>query len=83
MEKYNVLNKKWEDLYMENKEKDMEEEIKELKKIIKEFIIKHTLKSFKVKADIDYHSKLNASNPQKWVVEYYSTVSNVDVEIKQ
>ena len=68
---------------MENKEKDMEEEIKELKNIIKEFIIKHTLKSFKVKADIDYHSKLNASNPQRWVVEYYSIVSNVDVEIKQ
>lgn len=68
---------------MENKEKDMEEEIKELKNIIKEFIIKHTLKSFKVKADIDYHSKLNASNPQRWAVEYYSTVSNVDVEIKQ
>lgn len=68
---------------MENKETNMEEEIKELKKIIKEFIIKHTLKSFKVKADIDYHSKLNANNPQKWVVEYYSTVSNIDVEIKQ
>ena len=61
----------------------MEEEIKELKKIIKEFIIKHTLKGFKLKADIDYHSKLNASNPKRWVVEYYSTVSNIDVEIKQ
>ena len=66
---------------MENK--DMEEEIKELKKIIKEFIIKHTLKTFKVKADIDYHSKLNTQNKEKWVTEYYSTVSNIDVEIKQ
>lgn len=64
-------------------DRDMEEEIKELKKIIKEFIIKHTLKGFKLKADIDYHSKLNASNPKRWVVEYYSTVSNIDVEIKQ
>ena len=68
---------------MENKDKDMEEEIKDLKKIIKEFIIKHTLKNFKVKADIDYHSKLNTTNPEKWVTEYYSTVSNIDVEIKQ
>ena len=66
---------------MENK--DMEEEIKELKKIIENFIIKHTLKNFKVKADIDYHSKLNDSNPKKWIIEYYSTVSNIDVEIKQ
>lgn len=66
---------------MENK--NMEEEIKELKKTIEEFIIKHTLKNFKVKADIDYHSKLNDSNPKKWVTEYYSTVSNIDVEIKQ
>lgn len=56
---------------------------KKLKKIIKEFIIKHTLKSFKVKADIDYHSKLNTQNKEKWVTEYYSTVSNIDVEIKQ
>lgn len=69
---------------MENKQdKYMEEEIKDLKKIIKEFIIKHTLKTFKVKADIDYHSKLNTTNPEKWVTEYYSTVSNIDVEIKQ
>lgn len=68
---------------MENKDKDMEEEIKELKKIIKEFIIKHTLKNFKAKADIDYHSKLNTTNPQKWITEYYSTVSNIDIEIKQ
>ena len=68
---------------MENKDKDMEEEIKELKKIIKEFIIKHTLKNFKVKADIDYHSKLNTTNPEKWVTEYYSTVSNIYVEITQ
>ena len=66
---------------MENK--DMEEEIKELKNIIKDFIIKHTLKNFKVKADIDYHSRLNDSNPKKWVTEYYSTVSNIDVEIKK
>ena len=63
--------------------KDMEDEIKEIKKIIKEFIVNHTLKSFKIKADIDYHSKLNSANPQKWVTEYYSTVSNIDVEIKQ
>lgn len=62
---------------------NMEEEIKEIKKIIKEFIIKHTLKSFKVKADIDYHSKLNTQNKEKWITEYYSTVSNIDVEIKQ
>lgn len=68
---------------MENKDKDMEEEIKELKKNIENFIIKHTLKNFKAKADIDYHSKLNDSNPKSWVTEYYSTVSNIDIEIKQ
>lgn len=69
---------------MENKElKNMENEIKEIKKIIEDFIVKHTLKKLIIKADINYRSKINDSNPQKWVVEYYSTVNDIDIEIKQ
>lgn len=61
----------------------MEEDIKRLKKEIKDFIVKYTLKDFKVRAEIEYHSKLNANNPKKWVQEFYSTVTNIDIEIKQ
>lgn len=61
----------------------MEEDIKEIKKILKDFITTYTLKSLKIKADIEYHTKLNTEDPRRWKTEYYSTVSNIDLELKQ
>ena len=61
----------------------MEEDIKKIKELLKDFITTYTLKSLKIKADIEYHSKLNTRNPKKWTTEYYSTVSNIDIELKQ
>lgn len=61
----------------------MEEDIKEIKQMLKDFITTYKLKSLKIKADIEYHSKLNTKNPKQWTTEYYSIVNNIDLELKQ
>lgn len=59
----------------------MEKEIDKLKKDIESFIRKYKLKTLKINTKIEYHSKLNTENPEKWITEYYSTVEKIDINL--
>lgn len=59
----------------------MEKEIEKLKEEITKFIEKYQLKTLKINTKIEYHSKVNTENSQKWITEYYSTVDKVDINL--
>ncbi len=59
----------------------MEKELENIKDILTNFIEKYQLKTLKINTKIEYHSKINAENPQKWKVEYYSTVNKIDINL--
>lgn len=59
----------------------MEQDIEKLKQDIKEFIEKYKLKTLKINTVIEYHSKFNTDDPKRWIVEYYSKVDKIDVNL--
>jgi len=59
----------------------MEKEIEKIKETLKNFIEKYQLKTLKINTKIEYHSRLNTENPQKWKTEYYSTVNKIDINL--
>lgn len=59
----------------------MEKELEEIKKQLTQFIEKYQLKTLKINTKIEYHSKLNTQDPQKWKTEYYSTVNKIDINL--
>ena len=59
----------------------MENELEEIKNNLKNFIMKYQLKSLKINTKIEYHSRLNTDNSQKWIVENYSTVEKIDINL--
>lgn len=59
----------------------MEQDIEKLKQDIKEFIEKYKLKSLKISTSIAHHSRINDSNSKNWVIEYFSKVEKIDVNL--
>lgn len=59
----------------------MENELENIKKILEHFIEKYQLKTLKINTKIEYHSRLNTENPQKWITENYSTVNKIDINL--
>ena len=59
----------------------MEKDIKRIKDTIQQFIEKYNIKTLKIRTDISYSSKLNTTNPEKWVTEDYSTVNTIDINL--
>lgn len=59
----------------------MEKEIDKIKDILEKFIKKYNIKTLKINTKIDYHSSLNADNPNKWIVEHNSTVQKIDINL--
>lgn len=59
----------------------MEKELEEIKNKLTEFIEKYKLKTLKINTKIEYHSRLNTKNSEKWITEYYSTVNKIDINL--
>lgn len=59
----------------------MEKEIERIKNILTQFIEEYQLKTLKINTKIEYHTKLNTENPQKWKTENYSTVNKIDINL--
>lgn len=59
----------------------MEKDIEKLKRIITQFIEKYKIKTLKINTKIDYHSKFNIENSEQWILECYSKVDDVDVNL--
>lgn len=59
----------------------MEKELEEIKNRLKGFIEKYQLKTLKINTKIEYHSRLNTENPNKWITENYSTVNKIDINL--
>lgn len=59
----------------------MEREIEKIKETLTNFIEKYQLKTLKINTKIEYHSRLNTENPQKWKTEYYSKVNKIDINL--
>lgn len=59
----------------------MEKDIDEIKNIITEFIEKYAIKALKVNTKIECHAKINNDNPKKWIIEQYSKVNDIDVNL--
>lgn len=59
----------------------MEKELENIKEILKQFIEKYQLKTLKINTKIEYHSRLNIENPDKWKKEYYSKVNKIDINL--
>ena len=59
----------------------MEKDIDKIKDMIKRFIEKYQVKTLKIKTDISHSSKINSENPEKWIVEHYSTVNKIDINL--
>lgn len=59
----------------------MEKELEKIKNILIHFITKYQLKTLKINTKIDYHSRLNTENPEKWKTEYYSRVNKIDINL--
>lgn len=59
----------------------MEKELENIKEILTEFIERYQLKTLKINTKIEYHSKINNENPNKWIVENYSKVKKIDINL--
>lgn len=59
----------------------MEKDLELIKTMLTDFIETYQLKTLKINTKIEYHSKLNTKNPQKWTTEYYSTVNKIDINL--
>lgn len=59
----------------------MEKEIEKIKETLTNFIKKYQLKTLKINTKIEYHSKMNNENPDKWKKEYYSKVNKIDINL--
>lgn len=59
----------------------MEKELEKIKKTLTEFIEKYQLKTLKINTKIEYHSRFNTQDDQKWKIENYSTVDKIDINL--
>lgn len=59
----------------------MEKELEKIKKMLTQFIERYQLKTLKINTKINYHSKLNTEDPEKWITEYYSKVNKIDINL--
>lgn len=59
----------------------MEKELEKIKKSITQFIEKYQLKTLKINTKIEYHSRFNTKDEQKWEIENYSTVDKIDINL--
>ena len=59
----------------------MEKELEKIKNELTNFIQKYQLKTLKINTKIEYHSRLNTVDPNKWITENYSTVNKIDINL--
>lgn len=59
----------------------MEKELENIKNNLTNFIEKYKLKTLKINTKIGYHSKFDEKNSEKWILEYYSTVEKIDINL--
>ena len=59
----------------------MEKDLEKIKNILTQVIEKYQLKTLKINTQIEYHSRLNTENSEKWTTEYYSTVNKIDINL--
>lgn len=59
----------------------MEKELEKIKKQLTDFIEKYQLKTLKINTKIGCHSRFNNENSEKWILEHYSTVEKIDINL--
>lgn len=59
----------------------MENELEEIKNVLTDFIKKYKIKTLKINTKISHHSRFNTENSQKWIMEYYSEVEKIDINL--
>lgn len=59
----------------------MEDDIKQIKNLLTQFIEKYEIKTLKINTNITFSSRFNDDNPKEWKVEYKSTVNNIDINL--
>lgn len=59
----------------------MEKELEQIKSMLTVFIEKYQLKTLKINTKIEYRSRFNTKDEQKWKIENYSTVDKIDINL--